>query len=511
MINLPRRLLLATSYPRYRSFLRDAADPDAAADRVWRETWGQIRDASFWRAQMDARGPASPPLSAFPLTDYETYREPLERSFHRERCELSGATIRFWAESAGSTGRRKLFPITDHYRKQFQRTVPPYLHRVARRFTGLFREPILYFAGPYPSERSPAGVEVGLISNYNYRNIPAFLRRQYAFPLEALRSEEAYSTWRPLYALATDISAIFGIVPTTMVRFFETMAANFDRFEPVLAGRAQPPAPLPPVQVSRERLLRIKRALSRTPFSLRELWPSLEFIVCWKSSTSGMQLPPLERYLDERVAVVEGIYSATEGWMNVPDATGRAGGALHPGAHVFEFLPEGASADARNLQRASELEEGEVYEIVLTTSMGFVRYRLKDLVRCTGHLARSPILEFVQKAENELSVGPVIMSELDLGRALEQAGINDRSRLVFAPAPEGECIQLCHLGDLDPASAAAVDRALRDLNHLYREGVDEGLMRPITARRLRDGHPAIDRDDHAQTKPRILVRDPIAD
>jgi hypothetical protein len=37
------------------------------------------------------------------------------------------------------------------------------------------------------------------------------------------------------------------------------------------------------------------------------------------------------------------------------------------------------------------------------------------------------------------------------------------------------------------------------------------LMRPITARRLRDGHPAIDRDDHAQTKPRILVRDPIAD
>lgn len=510
-MNTTRSLLLASSYPRHRAFSRDAADPGAAAERVWRETWWQIEKSPFWRARMGEPGRAIPPLSGFPITDYETYRQPLEASFASEHCELSGDPIRFWSVSAGTTGPRKLFPITDHYRKQFQRTMPPFLHGLARRFRGLGRRPTLYFAGSMPQEHSPAGVEVGFISNYNYRHVPAFLRKLYAFPVEALRDGETFFEWGPLYALATDLSAIFGVTPAIMVRFFERMAERIDQYWPILSGREPPPAPLPPVRVSTERLARLRRALSRNPVSLREVWPSLQFVCCWKSSTCGMQLPALERHAQGRVPIIDAIYSATEGWMNVPDASGRAGGPLHPGAHVVEFLPEGVAPEARNLMSATQLEEGCLYEVVLTTSMGLVRYQLKDLVRCTGRFARSPIIEFVQKTGSEISLGPACVSEAELARALARAGVAASDRIVFAPSPEGDCIQLCHLGDAAAADADAVDRALREENDMYRRYAGDGTLRPVQARRLTARHAAIEREHHAQTKPRMLLREPVID
>jgi hypothetical protein len=510
-MSLPRTLLLASSYPRHRAFLRDLADPRAATDRVWRETWWQIEKAPFWRERMGAPGRATPPLASFPVTDYETYREALEASYRRTVSELSGDPIRFWSVSAGTTGPRKLFPITDHYRKQFQRTMPPFLYGLARRYRGLLRAPALYFAGAMPQEESPAGIEVGFISNYNYRNIPGFLRKHYALPVEALADGETFFEWAPLYALGTDLSAIFGVTPAIMVRFFERMVTRLDRYWPILAGQASPPAPLPPIAIGERRLAQLKRALARDPFALKDIWPSLQFVCCWKTSTCGMQIPSLERYTQGRVPLVDGIYSATEGWMNVPAPSGEPGGPLHPGAHVIEFLPEGAAPEARNLLQADELEPGRNYEVVLTTSMGMVRYQLRDLVRCTGRRRRAPIIEFVQKTGSEISLGPACVSEAELGEALVRANVRGAERLIFAPSPEGDHLELCHVGDAGDDDAEAVDRALREISEMYGRYAGDGTLRAIRARRLREGHPAIEREQHAQSKPKMLLREPVRD
>lgn len=515
-MNLGRTLLLATSYSKHRAFVRDARDPRAAQARVWRETWAEIGASPFWRARMAAasNGP-TPPLTAFPITTWDDYRDALARSYDSPRSELSGADILFWSESAGSTGPRKLFPITRVYQRQFQTTTPPFLHGLARRFRGFLGGPVLYFAGSMPKERSPAGVPVGFISNFNYRNIPAFLRKMYAFPVEALRDGETFFDWGPLYALASDLSVIVGITPAIMVRFVERTIAQMDRYWPILEGRAAPPAPLPPVRVSPERLALLRGALAKDPPSFRELWPSLEVVSCWKASTCGMQIPSLQRYSRD-VPIVDATYSATEGWVNVPSADGSVGGAVHPGAHVIELLPLGAAARAENLIPLWEAEPDRDYEIFLTTAMGLVRYRLHDVVRCTGRFHESPVIRFSHKASSEISLGPACISEAELVEALRLAQLGETLRRVFAPAASGDRLELCVAAD-DASKGplfdvARLEESLRAQNPMYRKYVSDGSLKPIALRSLRADHPLFSTDHHhAQTKPKLLLNEPADD
>src|SRR5690606_26082493 len=51
--------------------------------------------------------------------------------------------------------------------------------------------------------------------------------------------------------------------------------------------------------------------------------------------------------------------------------------------------------DAGEIRRAHELEVGRQYEVIVTNGGGLWRYRLGDVVECTGHLAATPTLRFL--------------------------------------------------------------------------------------------------------------------
>jgi hypothetical protein len=81
---------------------------------------------------------------------------------------------------------------------------------------------------------------------------------------------------------------------------------------------------------------------------------------------------------------------ATEGVVTIPL------GAVHALAvtsYFFEFLD--AQGDVR---LAHQLERGAHYEVILTNGGGLWRYRLGDVVECTGHLRATPTLRFLGRA-----------------------------------------------------------------------------------------------------------------
>jgi hypothetical protein len=59
-------------------------------------------------------------------------------------------------------------------------------------------------------------------------------------------------------------------------------------------------------------------------------------------------------------------------------------------SHYFEFLDEGGAPCG-----AHQLEQGKSYEVVVTNGGGLWRYRLGDIVECTGHVGATPSLRFV--------------------------------------------------------------------------------------------------------------------
>jgi hypothetical protein len=506
-MNLVRSLVLASTWPKYRAYQRALHDPDAAQARVWNATWSVLSNAPFWRERNT--GGAQPPLTAFPLTTYDDYASALDASFQSTTSQLSGEQILFWSVSAGSTGPRKVFPITASYRKQFQTTTPPFQYQLGRAYAGILSAPLLYFAGSTPTERSPAGIEVGFISNFNYRNVSPLVRKNYAFPSDVLRDGATFSEWGPLYALATDLSAMVGITPMIIVRFFEGALARADQYIRVLKGKDRVPDGLPPVKATGARVDLVCDVLGSGAIDTRRLWPSLQMVACWKSSTCGMQLRSLRALLGDSFPIVDATYSATEGWINVPYADGRVGGPVHPGAHVFEFLPLGKSS-ASDLLRVSQLEVGKSYEIVLTTVMGLVRYRLFDIVRCTGHEGRTPIIEFVQKSSNEISLGPACVSEAELVIALATVAPELADGIVFAPARDGDAIEMLFRSAVAPVDVALVQRELERQNPMYQKYIANGTLRPVVARSLGGAHPVLAAPAHAQSKPKLLLKEPVA-
>ena len=115
---------------------------------------------------------------------------------------------------------------------------------------------------------------------------------------------------------------------------------------------------------------------------------------------------------------------------------------------------------SRRCWKPHELTPGENYFILLTTSSGFYRYDIHDLVRCVGYEGEAPLLEFLSKGAHFASVTGEKLSEFQAVAAMKASceELNLPYEL-FTLAPE--------FGDppgyvllLEQQVAAGLDRAL---------------------------------------------------
>lgn len=500
----PFRLLsFAATGMQYQKFQRDCRAPDAAYARLWRdEIEPLLRRAPFWQRQgLPAK------LADCPLTDYGTYAKALERTVQTGISELNGEPVLFFAQSAGTSGPQKLFPLTRSFQRQFQRTAGPFVHALLRSFDGLLRHPVLYFAATAPSSFSPTGVPIGYISHFNYVTISPLLQRQYCIPRAALADAATFAHGAPLYALAQNLSGMLSVTPLSLSGLLSSLTRNWNEYLAILAGEKPMPVALPRPAIDPARLA-LLRGLDPATFSFQQIWPGLACVACWTSSVCKAQLQQIQPRLG--VPVADAIYSATEGWMNVPFGDGvREGGPLHPGAHIVEFLPEGDAAEPRNLLKPWELAKGRNYEVFLTTAQGMVRYRLYDVVACNGMFARAPIISFRYKSGRSISLGLAVVSEAELVSASLSAGLILQTHWRFGPNAAGNGMALYGPEDTDVATTilAAVDTEVRRMNINYARYTGNGTIAPLTVERLPISHPFWQRATlHAQSKPQYLVQ-----
>ena len=92
---------------------------------------------------------------------------------------------------------------------------------------------------------------------------------------------------------------------------------------------------------------------------------------------------------------------ASEVRMTIPIEDSTPGGILEITSSFFEFLPvEESGSEQPTVLESHELEEGRDYYILLTTSSGFYRYNIYDVVRCVGWHEKTPVLAFLNKGSN---------------------------------------------------------------------------------------------------------------
>lgn len=475
-------------------FVRDTKDPQAATQRLWeKEIEPLLRSSSFWRERKDFR------RESFDLSAYSDYESALLQALQGDEQPFNGEKIIYWSETSATSGKRKYFPITATYQKQFQRNMAPYFHSLIERFPDFLTGKILYLAASGSGVNSPKGIPMGLISHFNYNRLSKLIKSFYALPQEILIDEQTFTEWAPLYALANDLSVAFAITPIAMQAFYTRCVERFDSLLPYLLGQKALPSGLPALSISKKRRMYLQQ-IDAKHLSWNTVWPNLHLAGCWISGPCQPFARQLAEGMGESIKLVDGTYSATEGWMTVPIDSESPGGILHPGAHIVEFIEEGKTLCKENLLPCHALQEGKKYEVFLTTAMGFVRYRLMDIVKCTGFYHRSPKLEFCYKASQLLLEGcSISLQEFLLMQ--ERAGLTMAAHWYFARNAAGNCLYLV----VDEAAIVPDDIAtqlhtiLLEISEPYAHCVQNGVIVPLQLKRI----PATTllHNRHAQTKP----------
>ena len=359
-----------------------------------------------------------------PIRSYRDMSADLEAVYHGDWSRLCPSPPLYFSMTAGSTGAFKYLPVTAESRREVSQGSMIFNGALEAAFPGLRHLKSQFLVGSAEGGQSPTGLAQGFSSGLNYKHLPWLVRRKFAVPYWIFTIDDAnernYAAGRVLVA-ERRLGALCAISPVNLINLRQALEQNPGRLiddvrsgQLMVRGRSTVAGTYRtrPDPVRSERLRRAWEATGSFPS--RVLFPALQVLVSWQGGNMSYYLDELQQAfgLDQRF---EFPISASEGLFAIPCEPNQAGGALAITSHFLEFLPDlGGWTSGAPALRADQLSPGSQYRIVLTTGAGLYRYDMEDIVRVRGYCAATPIIEFVSKADRQVSVANERLTELDV-------------------------------------------------------------------------------------------------
>lgn len=365
-----------------------------------------------------------------PLSDAGDVARWIPRIQRGEQDLLTADRVTHLAPTSGSTGARKLVPFTASLRASFAAAVSPWMVDLARARPPLLGGPAYWSVSPLTETDHDAdathAVPTGFADDADYLGgwAAALVRQALAVPaaVRHVRDEQAFFALTLLALLRQrELRLVSVWHPSFLQLLVEAAAPHWDALlEAIAVGTAPWLDAIPPAHRDAWRATPDRTRASE----LRRIgahdwprwWPALQVVSCWGDQAAAPGCAALAAALPQVLVQSKGLL-ATEAVVTVP-----AHGAypLAVTSHFFEFL------DARgDIRLAHELERGAAYEVIVTNGGGLWRYRLGDLVACTGHLGATPSLRFLGRTGNTSDLRGEKLSEpfvAECLRALWQDG-----------------------------------------------------------------------------------------
>jgi len=339
---------------------------------------------------------------AVPLSEYDDYVPAIDRIARGEPNILTRDPVTRLVPTSGSTSARKLIPWTAGLQRELNRAIAAWTGDLFRRTPSLKAGPAYWSVSPAIAETQPADfkVPVGFDDDTDYlaglagkviggiMAVPPTVRHladtdtfrlHVLLHLVAARDLRLISVWHPTFftllldSLPSHWEAIVealrtGVIPDLSPR---ALHAGFQKSFRPDPNRADELSSLAPDQPG-------------------AIWPDLALLRAWGDPTAP-EVRDLTRRFPNTPFQPKGIL-ATEAFASIPF---RRRHPLAITSHFFEFLD-----DNGRIHLAHEVKTGQRYEVVVTTSGGLYRYRLRDQVDVTGFLENTPCLRFAGRAGN---------------------------------------------------------------------------------------------------------------
>lgn len=351
---------LAASLPEYLRFRRATAAIEPTQRRLLQACLDRNADTAFGREHGFSGIRCWEEFAErVPVRSYDEFRDWIDRIARGEHAVLTADRVRLFEPSSGSSGAAKWIPYTAALQAEYRRAVAAW---VAALFLS---RPRLMAGRAYWSLTPPvdgthsadSAVPIGFDEDSAY--LGGFAQRlvnlAMVTPPVSGHARDSESFWR---ITAESLSAC---------RDLRIISAWHPSFVLLLRERV------------REHL-----GSDDNP------WPRLGLISCWGDAQAAALLPDLHAAFPGVQIQPKGLL-ATEGVVTFPLGDRRP---LAVRSHFFEF------EDSKGIiQPAWDLQQGDEYQVIMTTGGGLYRYALRDRVVVSGFCGATPSLEFVGKAD----------------------------------------------------------------------------------------------------------------
>jgi hypothetical protein len=358
-----------------RRFVRAIADPRGTQDAWLATQLHHHATSQFGRAHgFDGIRDAATFARRVPLASPADVAPWIERVRRGERDVLAVGTVTHLAPTSGTSGARKLVPFTASLQAGFDAAVSAWMADLVEQRPTVCLGPAYWSISPLEDvERCTAGeVRIGFADDAEYLGGAGawLVRRLMAAPSSLRHVRDVATFWRlTLVSLLgrRDLRLMSVWHPSFLDLLVEAAAQDW---RAVLDG------------------LPTRRAAELDaigPDDWPRWWPELQVVSCWGDQAAAPGYRRLAARLPHVLVQPKGLL-ATEAVVTIPYA-GRYPLAIT--SHYFEFIDDTGEA-----RPAHALARGGRYEVVVTNGGGLWRYRLGDIVECTGLLASTPELRF---------------------------------------------------------------------------------------------------------------------
>ncbi len=390
--------------------------------------------------------------AAVPICTWDDVAPSVARMIAGERNVLVAEDPFFYATTSGTTGRRKLVPVTARFVDEC-RVANKLLYRATlKAMPQLLKGKRLSLRSPR-TEPLGRGLEAGSITvalGGGFEDEEGLFD---AVPVDVFFVEDFAARYLLAlrFALQEHVTVASAVNPSTLVLFARTLAEHGEALAAALDdGSLGVEVAVPEVRARLQaRAWRDPTAAARVRASIaahgharmRDALPHLAGLVCWKGGSAPWYLAQLaESY--GALPVLDYGYCASEGCFGAPVGVEGAASVLVPHGHVIELAPEEELEDVRAGRRPTvlldEAEPGRRYGVIVSTGAGLYRYDMNDIVEVTGRVGRAPLVVFRHKAGAMASLTGEKVGEAHVVDAMAKAGFHGAG-FCAAPtmSPEG--------------------------------------------------------------------------
>ncbi|MFA4981007.1 MAG: GH3 auxin-responsive promoter family protein [Candidatus Omnitrophota bacterium] len=417
------------------AFERSTKDPVRAQKKILLEFLKRNRNTEYGRRyDFSSIRSIADYQNTVPVNDFETFLPYLEKMEKGEDRVLTVDKPIFFGATSGTTSRKKLIPVTGYSREKKAEVSTLWSYYISRDHPRVLDGKVLAVISPEIEGYTGSGLPYGAESGFGYRNLPIAVKSLYALPHQVFEIKDYDARYYCILRIGIEqnITTVATLNPSTLVLLCKkieiwkdkiiddiergSLNKEFDISENIRREIEAAFRPNPARAAVLKDILKERGALLPKYF-----WPGLELIECWKGGTVKIYLKELPQYFGD-VPIRDFGCLSTEARSSIPMSDEGAGGVLAINANFYEFIPrEDMSKKDKRVFLCDELEKGREYLLVVTTPGGLYRYNIDDVIVVDGFFNKTPVIEFVQKGLNAVSLTGEKVYESQVNEAVNKA------------------------------------------------------------------------------------------